>query len=205
MKYEWKKQEKEYYLPKEVPTLVEVPKFKYFTIEGVGNPNKEEFAEKVGVLYSLSYAVKMMPKSGYTPEGYFDYTVYPLEGIWDLTEKGRKEDKINKDELVYKIMIKQPDFVNKDIYLKALETTKKKKPNILLDEIKFEEIQDGLSIQMLHIGSYDNEPETFRIMEEYMKEKGYTRKSQKHREIYLSDARKTSSDKLKTVLRFEVE
>lgn len=91
MKYEWRKQEKILYLPKQRPELVTVPEQKFFMIKGKGNPNGEEFAEKIGALYSLAYAVRMMPKQGFTPEGYFEYTVYPLEGIWDLSEEGRKE------------------------------------------------------------------------------------------------------------------
>src|SRR5690554_5569200 len=110
MKHEWRKHEKELYMPKAKPELVTVPKQKFLMIDGQGNPNSEEFAERVGVLYSLSYAIRMMPKQGYTPEGYFEYTVYPLEGIWDLTEKGRKLDTLDKEELVYTIMIRQPDF-----------------------------------------------------------------------------------------------
>ena len=104
-KYEWRKQEKDLYFPKIKPELVKVPPMKFFLISGRGDPNKEEFAEKVGVLYSLAYAVRMMPKTGYTPEGYYEYTVYPLEGLWDLTEEGRQAETLDKDELVYTIMI----------------------------------------------------------------------------------------------------
>ena len=92
MKHEWRKHEKEYYMPKEKPVLVDIPEFKFFMIKGKGNPNSEEFSEAIGVLYSLAYAIRMMPKNGYTPEGYFEYTVYPLEGIWDLTEEGKKQE-----------------------------------------------------------------------------------------------------------------
>ncbi|MDQ7861101.1 hypothetical protein RCO48_08820 [Peribacillus frigoritolerans] len=95
-------------------------------IKGKGNPNEHEFAEKIGVLYSLAYAVRMMPKQGYTPAGYFEYTVYPLEGIWDLTEEGKKLDTLNKDELLYTIMIRQPDFVTKQIVDRAFEHVEKK-------------------------------------------------------------------------------
>lgn len=106
MKYEWKKEEKEIHLSKQEPTLVNVPKSKYFCIKGKGNPNNEDFAKRVEALYTLSYAVRMMPKNGYTPDGYFEYTVYPLEGLWDLTEEGRKSETLNKDELLYTIIIK---------------------------------------------------------------------------------------------------
>lgn len=205
MKHEWRKHEKEFYMPKEKPVLVEIPKFKFFTIKGEGNPNSECFSEAIGVLYSLAYAIRMMPKNGYTPEGYFEYTVYPLEGIWDLTEEGRKQKVFNKDELVYTIMIRQPEFVTEEIVMKAMEIVKKKKPHPLLEKVKFETISDGLSVQMLHIGHYDDEPKTFAIMKEYCKENKLVLKTKVHREIYLSDFRKTKAEKLKTVLRYMVE
>lgn len=207
MKYEWRKKEKEYYIPKEKPTLVEIPEFQFFTLEGQGNPNSEHFTEVIGVLYSLSYAIRMMPKNGINPKGYFEYTVYPLEGTWDLTEKGREEieTKLNKDELVYKLMIRQPDFVNEETVEKAFEIIKKKKPHPLLEKVKFEKIKEGLSVQSLHIGPYDDEPKTFEKMEQYCKENNLTIKTKVHREIYLSDFRKTQPEKLKTVLRYRVE
>lgn len=201
MKYEWKKSEKDIYLPKVEPTLIKIPKYKYFTISGIGNPNKPDFSDKIGALYSLAYAIRMMPKSGYTPNNYFEYTVYPLEGIWDLTIEGRKNDTFNKDELVYKIMIRQPDFVDEVLFAKALAVTKKKKPNPLLDLVKLEEIEDGLCVQVMHVGSYDDEPRSFAKIDEYLKDSNYERKDKTHREIYLSDFRKTDKDKLKTVLR----
>ena len=202
MKYEWSKQEKDIYLPKVKPTLVTVPKMKYFTISGKGNPNNnKDFQDKIGVLYSLSYAVRMMPRKGFTPEGYFEYTVYPLEGIWDLTEEGRKSEALNKDELVYTIMIRQPNFVTNEVFNKALEIVNKKKPNILFKDVKFEEIEDGLCVQMLHVGAYDDEPKTFEIIKRFLDENGYKRKLMIHKEIYLSDFRRAEKDKLKTVLR----
>ena len=131
MKHEWKKNEKQFYLPKNKPELISVPEFKFFTIEGNGNPNDEFFAEYIGVLYSLSYGIKMSPKKGIEPKGYFDYTVYPLEGVWDLNEKAKKsfDGTINKNDLVFKLMIRQPDFVDKDFALQILEQTTKKKPH----------------------------------------------------------------------------
>ena len=126
MKHEWRKHEKNLYMPKQKPELVNVPEQKFFILEGRGNPNSDEFAEKVNVLYSLAYAVRMMPKQGFTPEGYFEYTVYPLEGLWDLTEEGRKMDKLDKDQLIYSIMIRQPDFVTEQVAVKALETAREK-------------------------------------------------------------------------------
>lgn len=205
MKYEWRKQEKNLYIPKQKPELITVPEQKFLMIKGVGNPNGEEFSEKIGVLYSLAYAIRMMPKQGYTPEGYFEYTVYPLEGVWDLTEKGRKLYTLNKDELVYTIMIRQPDFVTEEIVDKAFENVRKKKPSPLLDEVTFGTIEDGLSVQILHVGSYDSEPESFKLMNEFTEENNLERISMTHREIYLSDFRRVSEDKLKTVLRYRVK
>ena len=153
MKYEWKKNEKDIYLPKDKPTLVNINSTQYVCIKGKGNPNLEDFSNRIGVLYSVSYAIRMMPKNGYTPLGYYEYTVYPLEGLWDLTEEGRNSSELKKDELLYTLMIKQPDFVNEEIFNKALTIAKKKKLNILLDEVFYEEMEDGLSVQIMHNGS----------------------------------------------------
>lgn len=204
MKYEWRKKEKEYYIPKVKPQLVEIPEFKYFTLKGQGNPNTEAFKECIGVLYSLSYAIRMMPKNGITPDGYFEYTVYPLEGIWDLTEEGRLEETLNKDELVYKLMIRQPDFVTEEVVKTAMEIVKKKKPHPLLEKVEFESIKEGLCVQMLHVGPYDDEPRTFSVMKEFCVENNLEIKTLAHKEIYLSDFRKTEASKLKTVLRYLV-
>lgn len=205
MKYEWKKTEKELYLPKTIPEVVTIPKQKFFMLKGKGNPNSDFFAEKIGVLYSLAYAIRMMPKQGYVPDGYFEYTVYPLEGLWDLTEDERAFETLNKEELLYTIMIRQPDFITKDVVEKAFEIVRKKKPHPLLDEVTLEIIEDGLSVQMLHIGSYDNEPQSFKLMNEFIENQNFEKRSLVHREIYLSDARKVQSDKLKTVLRYMVK
>ena len=204
MKYEWKKQEKEIYQPKENPAIVNVPKSKYFCIKGMGNPNNTDFSNRIEVLYSISYAVRMMPKNGFTPDGYFEYTVYPLEGLWDLTEEGKKSESLLKDELLYTLMIKQPDFVSNNIFKKALEIAKRKKPNKLLDEVYLDEIEHGLSVQILHIGTYDDEPKSFNKMKEYIKENDLKIKTLIHREIYLSDARKTEKAKLRTILRYRI-
>ena len=207
MKHEWRKKEKQYYLPKNKPEIVEVPNFKYITIEGEGNPNDDAFPEYIGVLYSLSYAIKMSYKKGLEPNGYFDYTVYPLEGVWDIKEeaKNNNNDKLNKDDLVFKLMIRQPEFVDLDFVNKMRDMTQQKKPHELLNSVKFEKIKEGKCIQMLHLGSYDNEPESFKKMEEFAVEQGLKRISKIHKEIYLTDARKTPAEKQKTVLRFKVE
>lgn len=206
MKHEWRKKEKQLYLPKNKPERIDVPEFGFFTIDGKGNPNDEQFPEYIGVLYALSYAVKMSPKKGSAPEGYFDYTVYPLEGVWDINEKAKRTFNgiLNKDDLVFKLMIRQPGFVNEAYALRVFEQVKKSKAHELLSKVKFEHISDGASVQMLHLGSYDDEPESFKIMEEFAQQENLKRLSKIHREIYLTDARKTEADKLKTVLRFKV-
>jgi hypothetical protein len=198
MKYEWKKQEKELYLPKDTPMLITVPKHKVFAIKGKGNPNESDFAERISVLYSLAYAVRMMPKSGFTPDGYFEYTVYPLEGVWETN------DVSDKNSYIYTIMIRQPDFVTAEVVEKAFETVNKKRPHAFLDEACFCEIEDGLSVQIMHIGDYDNEPINFAKMQKFMEENNLVRRTDNHREIYLSDANKVAREKLRTVLRYSI-
>jgi len=205
MKYEWKKAEKQLYLPKTIPELITIPNQKFFMLKGKGNPNSDSFAEKIGVLYSLAYAIRMMPKQGYIPDGYFEYTVYPLEGLWDLTEEGRNSEILNKNELLYTVMIRQPDFVTPSVAEKAFEIVRKKKPHLLLDKVTFEMLEDGLSVQMLHLGSYDNEPQSFKLMNEFITNHNLEKRALVHREIYLSDAREVQPEKLKTVLRYMVE
>lgn len=206
MKHEWKKAEKAFYQPKAKPELIHIPKFSFFTIHGQCNPNSEQFGEYIGVLYSLSYAVKMSPKKDNAPIGYFDYTVYPLEGVWDINDEAKQKPMtvIDKDALVFDLMIRQPNFVTADYAVNIIEQVKKSKPHPLLNEVRFVEIEEGACVQMLHNGSYDNEPQSFEQMETFCKENNLQRKSKIHREIYLSDSRKVSPDKLKTVLRFSV-
>jgi hypothetical protein len=146
-------------------------------------------------------------KKGKEPKGYFDYTVYPLEGVWDINEKAKESfnGKIDKNDLVFNLMIRQPDFVDEKYALMVIEQVKKSTPHEFLSKVKFEHISDGDSVQMLHIGPYDDEPASFQRMEEFAGKENLNRKSRVHREIYLSDVRKGKLEKLKTVLRFEVE
>jgi hypothetical protein len=207
MKHEWRKKEKQWYLPKAKPEFVRIPSFNFITISGEGNPNSSHFQEYITALYSLSYGVKMSLKNeAKAPDNYEDYTVYPLEGVWDLNEKAKQNysGELNKDDLVFKLMIRQPSFVSEAFFEKIREQTQIKKPHALLKKAKWESLNDGPCIQMLHIGSYDLEDETFEKMEVFSKENGFTREEKSHREIYLSDFRKVAADKLKTVLRFKV-
>lgn len=205
MKYEWKKQVKELYLPKRKPEIVTVPSMKFFMLDGKGNPNGADFADSIGVLYTLSYSVKMMPRKGITPEGYFEYTVFPLEGVWDLAHEARGAEVLDKDSLVYTIMIRQPDFVTEDTFKVALTSAAGKLKSPKLERVRFEALEEGLCVQMLHVGPYDSEPASFEMMEEFCRENGLRRVSKLHREIYISDFRKTAPEKLQTVLRFKAE
>lgn len=206
-KYEWRKQEKEIYLPKSKPSLITIPEYQFITISDEGNPNSESFGEYIGVLYSLSYAIKMtLKKLSTPPKGYNDYTVYPLEGVWDINEEAKKHfnGQLNKDDLIFTLMIRQPNFVSKEFFLEQLDLVKKKKYHPLLEEVKFEKINEGKCVQMLHIGSYDNEARSFEIMEAFATSENVKRVSKIHREIYLSDFRKVPEEKLKTILRFNI-
>lgn len=206
MKQDWHKTDKLFYLPKTKPEFVHIPPFRFFSIKGQGDPNEKPFQENIGVLYSLAYAIKMSPKNNFAPHDYHEYTVYPLEGIWDVTEEAKqsKSEKLDKSQLTYNLMIRQPDFVTTDFALEAIERTKKKKYHPLLDKVRFETIEDGNCVQMMHIGSYDNEPLSFRQMDDFCIQNGYKRQSKQHREIYISDFRRVSADKLKTILRFRI-
>lgn len=208
MKHEWRKKEKQFYLPKNTPEKITIPEFQFFTISGKGNPNDSNFSDHIAALYAVSYGVKMGLKKNPVLSGYTDYAVYPLEGVWDISEKAKQhfdpKAPINKDELVYKIMIRQPDFVTEAYALEVIEQVRIKKPKLAIDQVKFERITDGDCIQMLHVGPFENEPKTFEIMENYAHDLGFERTSKKHREIYLSDFRKVPKEKLKTVLRFNL-
>ncbi|MEK4384606.1 GyrI-like domain-containing protein [Solibacillus sp. FSL W7-1464] len=203
MKHEYKKHEKELYGTKAKPVLLDVPRQKYICIKGEGNPNGEDFKKRVEALYSLAYTIRMSHKNGFAPDDYFEYTVYPLEGLWDKKNYDSKE--LHLDDLMYTIMIRQPEFVDEAMFKKAMEVARNKKRNELLSEIYFDEIADGLSVQMLHIGPFATESETFSVMREFIENNNLHIKTLVHREIYLSDPRKVAGDRLKTLLRYRVE
>lgn len=207
MKHEWRKDEKEVYLPKPTPVVINIPEYNFLTIQGEGNPNSNVFPKYIEALYAVSYAIKMNLKKGNTIKGYKDYAVYPLEGEWDIREEAKKDFNglLNKDDLVFKLMIRQPDFVNIAFAQRMFMQTKEKKDLPLLDQLKFEKNTEGMCVQMLHAGSFDVEPKSFAKMEVFAEEQGLSRISKRHREIYLSDFRKVPTEKLKTVLRFCVK
>lgn len=202
-KYEWKRQEKIYYIPGKNPQCIQLPTFQYFTIAGAGNPNKAFFTEYIQCLYSLSYTLKMTWKK----EKGLDYAVYPLEGIWKIGASSREDiyGRLDKEALTFSLMIRQPDFITQVQAAEIVEKVKSKKPHPLLNDIKFEAISEGLCIQMLHIGSFDNESVSFYKMHLFAQQHGLTRINDMHKEIYLSDARKVKADKLRTILRFQVK
>ncbi|MGO4547245.1 GyrI-like domain-containing protein [Paenibacillus sp. 2TAB23] len=199
-KIEYKKDYKSFYVPKTTPDIIDITEMPFIMISGTGDPNGAEFARVTEALYSVTYAIKMSYKSDDVPDGYYEYTVFPLEGIWDLVDKSKPAT--DKNNLKYTMMIRQPDFLTNALFLKFVEQIRKKKTNPYLEQLKFEKMTDGLCCQMMHIGSFDDEPESFARMEAFCKENGYVRTDKTHREIYLSDPRKTEMSKMRTVLRF---
>lgn len=202
MKYEWKKNEKNLYGVKQKPQLIDVPTAYYIMIKGEGNPNESDFSNRVSALYSLAYGIKMLFKNMEKEElEYSDFTVFPLEGIWEKSD----DEEFDKSKLKYTIMIKQPYFITKEIFELAFEKVKKKKPNELYDEISFDCIENKKAIQILHIGSFDTEIESFEKLDNFASEMKLERSENLHTEIYLNNKNRTAEDKLKTILRYNVK
>ena len=202
MKYEWKKNEKNLYGVKQKPQLIEIPTAYYIMIKGEGNPNESDFSNRVSALYSLAYGIKMLFKNMEKEElEYSDFTVFPLEGIWEKSD----DEEFDKNKLKYTIMIKQPYFITKEIFDLAFEKVKKKKPNELYDEVSFDCIESKKAIQILHIGSFDTEIESFEKLDNFANEMKLERSEKLHTEIYLNNKNRTAEDKLKTILRYNVK
>lgn len=202
MKYEWKKNEKNLYGVKQKPQLIEIPSAYYIMIKGEGNPNESDFSNRVSALYSLAYGMKMLFKNMEKEElEYSDFTVFPLEGIWEKSD----DEEFDKNKLKYTIMIKQPYFITKEIFELAFEKVKKKKPNELYDEVSFDCIESKKAIQILHIGSFDTEIESFEKLDNFANEMNLERSEKLHTEIYLNNKNRTAEDKLKTILRYNVK
>jgi hypothetical protein len=193
---------RKYYQPKAEPSLLDVPSMTYVVINGSGDPNGEEFAQATEALYSLAYAVKMSYKKPSPPKGYYEYKVFPLEGEWDLVDTTKPL--ADKSNYSYQLMIQQPDFLTQKLFDAFLAETRRKKNNPKLEKLRLETIADGLCCQMLHLGPYDAEPASFAKMHAFCDQQGYRRLSKTHKEIYLSDPRKTVPEKMKTILRFQV-
>lgn len=200
MKYEWKKQDKELYGARKFPAFITVPAQNYIMISGKGNPNDVDFSNRVSVLHSLAYAIKMAYKADAAQNEFHDFTVYPLEGIWRKAE----EAELIKENLEYTIMIRQPDFIKEGMVQAALERVKRKKPNPLFNEVRFSTMQDGKCVEILHIGAFDDEPVSFEKMEQFALANHLERTDSCHREIYLNNANRVEKGKLKTILRYRV-
>ena len=207
MPFDFKKEYKEFYLPKNVPEIVDIPDMNYVAVRGAGDPNEEggAYQQAIGVLYAISYTIKMSYKSDYRIRGFFEYVVPPLEGFW--WQNGVEGiDYTDKSAFHWISVIRLPDFVTKaDFEWAVAEAERKKKMDCSLSE--FLTIREGLCIQILHIGPYDSEPESIDRMNKYLAESGYQNdmsESRFHHEIYLSDPRKTLPEKRKTIIRHPI-
>ncbi len=207
MAFDFKKEYKEFYMPKNKPEIVNVPKADYIAVRGKGNPNTPdgEYQQAIEVLYAIAYTLKMSYKTDYKIEGFFEYVVPPLEGFWwqnnvDGVDYG------NKDTFNWISVIRLPDFVTKKDFEWAVETAAQKK-KIDCSKAEFLTIDEGLCVQIMHIGSFDNEPESVAIMDAFLEENGYENdinEERLHHEIYMSDARKVAPEKRKTVIRHPI-
>ena len=191
------------YFPKK-PEILTIPPLKYAMIDGQGDPNtSESFQSAVGALYAVSWGIKMLPKKGVVPDGYFEYKVNALEGLWDMP-KGTAFTGMNKSDLIWTLMIQQPPFVTPALFESVREMQLKKKGNEALGDVRFETLSEGLCCQALHIGPFDTEPATFNAMHQFIETQYCSRTSYSHHEIYMSDFRKVVPEKCKTILRFGV-
>ena len=208
MAFDFKKEHKELYMPKSKPTIVNVPKANYIAVRGKGDPNEEcgAYQSAISVLYAVAYTLKMSYKTDYKIEGFFEYVVPPLEGFW-WQENVVGVDYSDKSAFCWISVIRLPDFVSRKDFEWAVGTATKKK-KLDCSSAEFLTIEEGLCVQMMHIGPFDNEPETVGLMDAYLKENGYVTditEERLHHEIYLSDARKVPPEKWKTILRHPIK
>ncbi len=207
MAFDYKKEYREFYLPKDTPSIVTIPKMNYIAVRGKGDPNEENgpYQEAVGLLYGIAYTIKMSQKGSHQIEGYFDYVVPPLEGFWKQ-EGVLGVDYAHKESFEWISVIRLPDFVTKEDFDWAVEeATKKKKQDF--SKVEFFPYDEGLCVQCLHIGPYDDEPATVERMHRYIETQGYRTditEERPHHEIYLSDPRRTAPEKMKTVIRHPI-
>ena len=208
MAFDFKKEYKEFYMPKNKPEIVNVPKANYIAVRGKGNPNETDgaYQKAIGVLYSVAYTLKMSYKTDYKINGFFEYVVPPLEGFWWQDGIDGDVDYTDKSTFNWISVIRLPDFVTKADFEWAVETATQKK-KLDCSSAEFVTIDEGLCVQIMHIGAYDDEPATVAIMDEFLSENGYANDFSDvrlHHEIYLSDARKVAPEKLKTVVRHPI-
>ena len=226
MAFDFKIEYKEFYLPKNKPCIVRVPSMNYIAVRGMGDPNQEdgEYKQSIGLLYGIAFTIKMSKKGDHQIKGYVDYVVPPLEGFWwqgelhpvdgalQIDRASRREgvcgiDYAHKEDLHWISVIRIPDFVTKNDFSWAVEEATKKK-KLDFSKVEFLTVDEGLCVQCMHIGSYDDEPATVAMMHEFMERQGYEldiTDKRLHHEIYLSDARKVAPEKLKTVIRHPIK
>ena len=207
MAFDYKKEYKEFYLPKAEPQIVDVPEMNFIAVRGKGDPNQpdSEYKGSIGILYTIAFTIKMSKKGSRQIEGYFDYVVPPLEGFW--WQEGRKGmDYGHKEDFRWISVIRLPDFVTEEDFRWAVQEAEKKK-GMDLSKAEFMRIHEGLCVQCMHIGPYDDEPATVSRMDRYLEENGYENDfsdDRRHHEIYISDVNRTAPGKLKTVIRHPV-
>ena len=208
MAFDYKKEYKEFYLPPKKPVIVTIPKMNYIAIRGKGDPNEEdgEYKRAMSLLYPIAYTLKMSPRSGKETEGYFEYVVPPLEGFW--WQEGIEGVDYSKKETFHWIsVIRLPDFITEEDFKWAVETASKKK-KLDCSAAEFLSIEEGLCVQMMYRGSFDDEPTSVALMDAFLEQNGYVHdfsETRMHHEIYLSDPRKCRPDKLKTVIRHPIK
>lgn len=207
MAFDYKKEYKEFYLPPKKPVIVDIPKMNYIAVRGIGNPNEEEgeYKKAIGLLYAIAFTIKMSYKGTRQIEGYFQYVVPPLEGLW-WQENTEGIDYSKKNEFRWISMIRLPDFVSKEDFAWAVEESERKK-ELDFSKVEYFTYDEGKCVQCMHIGSYDDEPATILFMEDFAKEKGYEidiTPERYHHEIYLSDPRRCDVSKLRTVVRHPI-
>ncbi len=207
MAFDFKKEYKEFYLPKSKPGIVTIPSMNYIAVRGQGDPNLEggEYKQAIGLLYGMAFTIKMSKMGDHRIDGYFDFVVPPLEGFW--WQKGAEGvDYARKEDFCWISVIRLPDFVTKAEFDWAVEEAARKK-KADFSKVAFWTYEEGLCVQCMHSGPYDDEPATVSMMHAYMERQGYEldiSAQRLHHEIYLSDARKTAPDKLKTVIRHPI-
>ena len=226
MAFDFKKEYKEFYMPKNKPEIVKIPPMNYVAVRGKGNPNVEcgDYQQAISILYAVAYTLKMSYKTDYKIEGFFEYVVPPLEGFWwqgeqhpvdaemrtdrtDRQENVKGIDYSNKDTFNWISVIRLPDFITEKDFAWAVQTATKKK-KIDCSPAEFLTIDEGLCVQIMHQGSFDSEPATVALLEDYLKEQGYENninEQRLHHEIYMSDARKVAPEKWKTVIRHPIK
>ena len=207
MAFDFKKEYKEFYMPKNKPEIVEVPPANYIAVRGKGDPNEEggEYQQAIGVLYAIAYTIKMSYKTDHHIEGFYEYVVPPLEGFWwqDDTDGVNYSEKASFNWIS---VIRLPDFVTKDDFEWAVQTATKKK-KLDCSSAEFLTVNEGLCVQIMHLGAFDDEPATVEIMNKFIHENGYVNDindRRLHHEIYMSDARKVAPEKWKTVIRHPI-